>query len=119
MYGVQGRHGFLEDDADVPAADAVHVRFLGLDQVASLEQDFPVQDFSHGLGQKADDGHGRDALAAAGFPHDAYAGALGDGEADAVHRFQQAGFRLESGDQVLDFQQGFLTCYFSVVGGSS
>lgn len=46
VHGIQGRHGFLEDDADVPAADAVHVRFLGLDQGRVPGTGFPRPGFS-------------------------------------------------------------------------
>ena len=65
VYGIERRHWFLENDADMAAADAVHVRLFCLNQVAALEQNLPVQNFPHGLGQQPDDGHGRNAFAAA------------------------------------------------------
>ena len=65
VYGIERRHWFLENDADMAAADAVHVRLFCLNQVAALEQNLPVQNFPHGLGQQPDNGHGRNAFAAA------------------------------------------------------
>ena len=53
VYGIERRHWFLENDADMAAADAVHVRLFCLNQVAVLEQNLPVQKFSPWAGAAA------------------------------------------------------------------
>ena len=42
VYGIERRHWFLENDADMAAADAVHVRLFCLNQVAALKHNLPV-----------------------------------------------------------------------------
>ena len=113
VEGGQRAHGFLEDQADVAAADAAHLRAVDgeLGQVddgvvGAAQQDFAADDAAGAL-DDAQDGAGGDAFAAAGFADDAQRAAGEDVERGAVHRSDCAFVGEEVGVQVANLKDGF------------
>ena len=99
--GVQGAERVLEDHADLVAPDLVEFLLGDFQQVFA-----PVHDVAAGddgvVGQDAHDGLAGDALAGAGFAHDAEGLALLEVEGHVPHRLDQPVVRLEVDDQVVD-----------------
>ena len=118
-HGVEGterRHGFLEDECDLAAADRPHLPPVGIQRrqvdfvhapVAELlaEPDLAVGDFA-GLFHDAQNGARGDALAAAAFADDAERLAGVDVKAGPVDRVHYAFILEVVGLEVLDGQNG-------------
>ena len=94
QHRVERGHGLLEDHGDMAAPQGAHL-FRGHGaQVAAAEQDAAAD---MGIfGQQMQDGAGREALAAAGFAHQAGDARRGQAEADGMDGGQDAVVRAET-----------------------
>ena len=105
VHRVQGRHGLLEDHADLARAHLVDRLLRHGHQVLAAEQDPARRDVSHGARQQPQYRQRGDALAAARLADDAERMARADLEAHAVHGPHEAGFGVELDGKVLHVQQ--------------
>ena len=101
---VQGRHGVLEHHGDLATAHRANSLIVEMREVAALEQDRAADD-PRRLVEQAHDRLGTDALAGAGFAHDAQRLAGMHVEADAVDRTDGTGIRQEPGAQIAHLEQ--------------
>ncbi|MCX7363257.1 MAG: hypothetical protein NTV97_15570 [Alphaproteobacteria bacterium] len=103
---VQRRHGVLEHHGDLAAAHGANSLVVEKREVAALEQDRAADD-PRRLVEQAHDRLGADALAGAGFAHDAQRLAGMHVEADAVDGADGTGIGQEPGAQIAHLEQGF------------
>jgi len=103
---VQRGHRLLEDHRDLVAADPLHLGLGERQQVAAAVADAPAGDPARRVRDEAQDGQRGDALAAAGFPHDAQGLATAQVEGEAVHRADRPGRGAEFGPQLLHREHG-------------
>jgi hypothetical protein len=103
---VQRRHGVLEHHRNFAAAHGANSFVVQQREVAAFEQDGAADD-PRRLVEQAHDRLGADALAGAGFSHDAQRLAGMHVEADAIHGADGAGIRQEPGAQIAHLQQWF------------
>jgi hypothetical protein len=101
---VERGHRLLEDHRDVIAADALHLALAELEQVPALEADRTADDTARRVGNQAQDGECRHALAAARFSHDAQRLAALQLVGYAVDCAHRADRREEVRLQILDLQ---------------
>jgi hypothetical protein len=101
---VERGHRLLEDHRDVVAADALHLAFAELEQVPALEADRTADDAAGRVGDQAQDGKRRHALAAARFAHDAQGLAALQCVGHAVDGAHRADRREEMRLQIFDLQ---------------
>ena len=99
-------HGLLEDDADVASASLSELAVGEFEEVGAVEEDLSGDDASWGLWDESGDGHGGDALAAAGLADESERLALVEGEGDAVGGGEDAVVGLELDGEVLDVEHG-------------
>ena len=104
VEGGERGHGLLEDDADVASASLSELAVRELEEVGAVEEDLSGDDASWGLWDESRDGHGGDALAAAGFADESERLALMEGEGDAVGGGEDAVVGLELDGEVLDVE---------------
>ena len=89
--GVQGAQRLLEHHADILAVDGAQLASGAAHQIPALKEDLPLHHDRAALDEPGE-GHGGDGLAGAGFAHQAYALAVGDGEIDALDGLLAGGF---------------------------
>ena len=100
---IQAGHGVLKHHGDLLAADFAHLLIADFGQVGAFKFNFAV--FNAGsIGQQAQDGHGSNAFAAAGFTNDTKDLALMHFKADAAHSLHFAGGSHKGGFQILYLQ---------------
>ncbi len=96
--GVEGGHGFLEDDGDLAATEGAEVAVRQGEEFAALPADGAGD--AGGGAQQSEDGEGGDGFAGAGFADEAEDFAALKGEADAADDVGVAKPDLE----VVDFE---------------
>ena len=101
-HGVETRHGLLEHHADAITPEGAHGRRCQAQEVDALEQDAPAKRPGRRTRQQAHDGHGCDALAAAGFADKAQGLPGADGEARFLDDGPRAAVGLEGDRQIFD-----------------
>src|SRR5262249_53623670 len=101
---IEARHRFLEDHADIVAADLAHGALAELEQVPALEP-YRAPDSSGRVWPRPPTGVGAPRLSAAALADDRHRLAGLDRERDAIDRAVPPVRRAEVGLQVIDFQQ--------------
>ena len=96
-------HRLLEDHGDAVAADAAHLAFARPHRIDAPERDATSRDVA-GAGDEAHDRVGGDALAGAGYAHQADDLAAADGQIDTANRPDLALLRPKARMQTLDPQ---------------
>src|SRR5262249_36150190 len=94
---IERRHGILQDHRDPAAADPPQLALALLRQILALERDTAADD-ARGPRQEPDDRPARRRLAASGLADESQGLALVEGEADAIHRLDDA--RAAEGGEV-------------------
>ena len=106
VHRVQARHGVLEDDGDLVAANFAELLLGHFVDLVAVEP-HRAADQTSGVGGQAHDGVGRDRLAGAGLADDAQHVALVHAEGHAVQRLDLARGGEEGQAFVLDFKNFF------------
>jgi len=101
---VERSHRLLEDHRDVVAADLLHLGLAELEQVPALEADRTADDAARRLGDQAQDGERRHALAATRFAHHAQRLAALQLVGHAIDGAHRADRGEEMSFQILDLQ---------------
>src|SRR5229473_1639630 len=94
---VEGGHGFLIDHGNLLAADASDLRVGQLEQVSTIEDDFPAHRFARRVGNEAHDGQSAHTLAAAALSHEAQGFSLFESIGDSIDRLHHAFLGEEMG----------------------
>ena len=102
---IQAAHRFLEDHADLVAADPSHVRLRQQQQVPAAKQHASAGNLPRRCRHQPHDGQRGHRLAAAGLAHDRQRLAGDNREADAIHRARDRAVGVEQGSQVLNLEQ--------------
>ena len=102
--GVETGHGLLENDRDLVAADLIHFAEGDLGQIDAPEKDLAALDIAVAVKQ-AQDAHGRNGLAGAGFADYAKRLALLHGIRYVIDGLHDAALGGKVCVQVLDFKQ--------------
>ena len=94
VHGIQRGHGFLKNHGDVPAPQLAQLGLgetgdFHLASVPLLETDGTALTQRKGKGEEAHDGGTSDALAAAGFSHDAEVLLFADREVHTLHQLDR------------------------------
>ena len=106
QHRIERAERVLKDHRDVTAADLTQLFGRHPDQVLALEQDLAVHDLSRPLDQ-AEDGHRRDALAAARLPDQPQRFAVEQLETNVAHGLDFTFVGEERGAQVLNLEDWF------------
>ena len=117
VHRVEGRHGVLEDDADLLAAEFAHLALGEFGHVLAVEENLAAGDLAR-LHENAHDGIGGDGLAAAGLAHDAQHPAAVEIEGNAVDGTHLARVHVEGRGQVFDLKKRCIA-HFAVTSSAS
>ena len=104
-HGIEARHRLLEDHADAVAAQRAHGRRRQGQEIAAFEQDAPAEHPRRRARQQPHDGHGGDALAAAGFADQPQGSPGADREARLLDDRRARRLRIEGDRQVVDGEE--------------
>ena len=104
--GVEGGGGFLEDVGDVASAHAAELAFVEVEDVVADDGHLVGGDEGGGFREKAGEGEGGGAFAAAAFTDDGDGFSGHHGEVDAFDRFGGFGsVAFEADAEVFDFEE--------------
>src|SRR5262249_15493071 len=84
-HRVEGGHGLLKDHGNLLTTDMPHLQVGELEQVLTLEDDFPSHRFARRVWNEAHDRERAHALAAAAFSHEAQGFSLCKIVGDPIH----------------------------------
>jgi len=100
---VQGGHRFLKNHGNGIPANATHLIFSQLGQILPFKIDSALNDPARRFGNKAHDGKGGNAFAAAGLAHQPHRFSSVDLEIDSVDRLDQTLIGRKVGVQISGF----------------
>src|SRR6478609_5962529 len=104
---VERRHRLLENHRDAVASELPNLRWRKRLNLAPVEPDGPPADAQR-VAQQPDERQRRDALAAAGFPHEAHRLAAPDRERHVLYGSEFLVTDRKIDPQILDFEKGRL-----------
>ena len=105
QYGVERRHGLLEDHGNRLAPHPAHFLFAGFEKIPSFEDDLAIPVFSRRDIQQFQNRKGGHGLAAAALPHQSQCFTLPQLEGNPVNRPGNALPDMETDVQITDPQQ--------------
>ena len=102
-HGVEARHGFLENDGDIVAADLVHLFVRDLGKILAVKDYLAAGNVAVSV-KETQYAHRGDALAGAGLAHDTQSLAGTDGVGRVVDCLYHAALGGEIGVQIYNFK---------------